>query len=100
VSTITTYREAMPDVSVRTAYVGATIVASVRVDHPKMAPIVVAATDEDHAQRLASALRRIIALAGDAARAEIEDEYIPRLATAELDLLAARRRLAGCDDDD
>ena len=97
---VITYTEAFPVVAVRTAFVGTRdIRASVRIDHPKMAPVILPATDEDHAQRLASQLRHMLWIAGDAGRAEVENEYAPRLAAAELDLLAARRLLAGCEDD-
>ena len=96
---VITYTEAFPEVAVRTAFVGRDIRASVRIEHPRMAPVILPATDEEHAERLASALRRMLWIAGDAGRAEVEAEYAPRLASAELDLLAARRRLAGCEDE-
>lgn len=95
-----TYTETFPEVRVCTAFVGRDrIVASVRIEHPSKAPIILPASDEDHASRLCSAIGRMLWIAGDAGRAEVEAEYGPRLAAAQLDLLAARRLLAGCEDD-
>jgi hypothetical protein len=94
------FHHAMPTVSVRAVFAPRDIRALVRIDHPRLAPVAIPVADEDVAQCLASQLRRLFDIAADAGRAEVEGTYAARLAEAQLDLLAARRMLAGCDEEE